>query len=132
MAEWQRIDPILVALANVPGLSHEDLLLACSLMSLAEDPLSEAEVRWAQAIKAGVESHEEIIAHFTDFEYAVYAIATKGDTDKAVENIIKMQAFREEYEINDTFQQAQELLWNFMLQQPGLLLCVSKKFQSSS
>ncbi|CAB9526069.1 expressed unknown protein [Seminavis robusta] len=94
--------------------------------------LSTREVRRALAIKAAIvdsnkerrEQGEDELIELTDFEYAQYALLTKGNVEDALERIEKMQAFREEYRIQDTVEEGMEIMQALTIQQPWFVVSV--------
>lgn len=87
--------------------------------------LTEEERGWALTIKRAVEEDEEL-RNLCDLDYVQYAIVTGGDVQDSLRRMRGLQVFRQEYGINDTFDQALEMIRAFLTQQPGLLLAVDK------
>ena len=89
--------------------------------------LSEAEVRRAHSIKAAVES-DPTLHSLSDFEYVQYALTHPlndgGSTplSKVLHCVAQMQAFREQYGIQETIEEAEECINDMTLLQPGLFL----------
>ena len=86
--------------------------------------LSEDETQWANALKLRVEASEDI-QNLSDYEYAQFAIHSQGKLRGALSRIQGLQAFREEYNINDTVEEGIELLRAFQEQQSWFLLDVN-------
>lgn len=92
------------------------------------------EIDKAQQIKKAVKRQSEIgddsdihsgLKPLSDYEYVQYAICTEGETiDQIVQRVTMMQAFREEYNINDTVEEFADLLEQVQDIQPGWLLTV--------
>lgn len=83
--------------------------------------ITEEEHAFALQIRRAVEEDEEL-RPLTDFEYAQYAIVTKGNLQEALSRIHGMQAFRDEYGINNSVQQCHEAYVEHFRQFPGYVL----------
>ena len=85
--------------------------------------LTDEECRWALAIKRAV-MEDVSLEELSDFEYAQYALVTRGDTEAALYKIQGLQTFRHEYNIHDTLQEGLQLLRELHQQQPWFVLDV--------
>lgn len=83
--------------------------------------LSDQEREWAKAIREAVQTDEELTP-LSDFEYAHYALISKGDTRNALMRARALQAFRQEYQVDDSVEQGLYMMGELMRQQEGLLL----------
>ncbi|CAB9505365.1 expressed unknown protein [Seminavis robusta] len=86
--------------------------------------LTDAETRWALEIKQAVEARSDEIKALSDYEYAQYALVSRGDVTDALRRIQGLQEFRDEYKIDDTLEQGMDLLRKFTIQQPWFVLDV--------
>ena len=90
--------------------------------------LSSEELRWARELKAATiaaAKESDHLKEISDFEYAHYALYTRGDVEQALERIEMMQHFREEYKINDTPEEGMEILLRFTReQQPWFMVSI--------
>lgn len=89
--------------------------------------LTTQERQWALETKRAFEEDDDIIARsFTDMQIATYAIIDQGDIGRSVERAQCFQAFRMDYNINDT---AEEGIQIMRLQNqfcPGMLLSLEE------
>lgn len=103
---------------------------AADALHLINDPtmlITPAERAWALEIKAAVEdptsnSDNDELEAMCDFDYAQYAIITKGNLQEALRRITTIQAFRKNYKITNTVDQAVFYINALMDQQPGFVL----------
>ena len=104
---------------------EQDLLnrvLAANMM-IQDDTMtiSPQERQWAMEIKQAVNESEDL-KPLTDFDYVQYAMVTLGNTQEALFRIAGMQAFREEYGIDNSVEQAVDHLDRAMQMLPGFIL----------
>ena len=86
--------------------------------------LTEEIVR-ARAIRAAANEHN--LKALSDFEYVQYAICTPDESiEKVVERMTMMQAFREEYKIQDTVEEGVQVINQLTLDQPGMFLSIEQ------
>ncbi|CAB9515744.1 expressed unknown protein [Seminavis robusta] len=88
--------------------------------------LTEEERNRALEIKAAVEADDRI-RNLSDFEYVHYALTRKSPEEtmeSLTHRVYMMQCFREEYRIQDTFEEGLELIHQYTQQQPGLVIDV--------
>lgn len=83
--------------------------------------LTSVERNWALRLREAVEQLDDL-QNLTDMEYAQYAIITQGDIPKALTKLYGFQVFREEYGVDNSVEQAIEVLAEHFRQQPGYLL----------
>lgn len=102
------------------AMTEQERLLALPCMQL-----SAQERQWALAVKHAVEEDLDL-QNLTDLEYAQYALVSQNDVDDALRRARGLQLFRQEYGINETLDQAMELINALIIQQPGMLLSVDK------
>ncbi|CAB9496299.1 expressed unknown protein [Seminavis robusta] len=88
--------------------------------------LTGQERAWALEIKTAVEAPNSGIRPVCDFEYAQYALVTKGDLQEALRCLKGMQLFRSHYQVDDTVSQAVSALEQFIALMPGTFLMVDK------
>jgi CRAL/TRIO domain len=88
--------------------------------------LSHAEYDLAVAIRQAVEANEHL-TNLTDMEYVQYAltvVSAQETMDSILERIYMMQAFRREYNIQDTAADGIQLFNDLTLQHPGWILTI--------
>ncbi|CAB9503002.1 expressed unknown protein [Seminavis robusta] len=83
--------------------------------------LTNQERDWARAIKTAIESCPDL-DKLSDFEYCQIAIIDQGDVGAAVDRAISLQGFRQEYDIQNTLEDALVALRNHVLSMPQLFL----------
>lgn len=89
--------------------------------------LSDEERQCALDLKAAVEASPDV-QHISDLHYAQYAInnfEARGDIPHMLEHLQGLQAFREEYNINDTHAEGMAIISGFTRKFPGALLSVA-------
>ena len=84
--------------------------------------LSPEEREWALDIKDMIEMTPEANFSLPDFCCAHWALVLQEDVAGAVRRAIRLQEFREEYDIRDTAQQGRQLIKNYMDLFPGAVL----------
>lgn len=75
--------------------------------------LTDDEIRWALAIKEATKEaagKDGNLREISDFEYAHYAIVTKGQVEVALKKIEMIQSFRDEYHIEDNPEEGMDIL----------------------
>ena len=60
--------------------------------------ITDQERGWALALKEAVAANPDL-ANLSDMDYAYHAIATRGDSEMALQQIQGMQVFREQYKV---------------------------------
>lgn len=75
--------------------------------------LLESEQACALNIKAAIEADPEL-DNLSDFWYAQLAIVNQYDLDTAKDHARSMQYFRQEYDIQDTIEDAKRTVWEFL------------------
>lgn len=105
-----------------------------ALFRSLQDPLSEVdaavaltlspeEVTKAREIKVAAQAWPNTLQPLSDFEYVQYALCTEGETmDKIMQRMEVMEAFRQEYSIQDTKEEGVELLSQLMQEHPEFVL----------
>ena len=83
--------------------------------------LSREELGWALEIKDMVE-HTPELDNCSDFLYAQCAVVDRGDLEASVARILKLQEFRQEYNIVDDFENASRSMHRFFDLFPGWML----------
>ncbi|CAB9523694.1 expressed unknown protein [Seminavis robusta] len=84
--------------------------------------ISDQELEWALEIKRTVEATPDL-DNLNDMMYAHLAIYSKGNVERAMDRVMKMQALKEEYGILDTVEQARQTLGTVLGDYfPGVLL----------
>lgn len=97
-------------------------LLAANLVQQDDTMIvSATERQWALAIKQAVVESEGL-KPLSDFEYVQYAMVTQGNTQEALFRIGGMQAFKEEYGIDHSVEQATAALESTLGVLPGFVL----------
>ena len=82
--------------------------------------LSPQELVWALDTKRAViqaAKESDFLKELSDYEYAHYALITRGNVEEALRRIEMMQHFREEYKIADNSDEGIEILMKFTRQQ---------------
>jgi len=96
--------------------------------AIARDPtmaLTAEERTWALSLKEAFQNHEDILAcAITDMEIATYAIIDQGNLERSCERAICMQAFKMQYNINDTTEEGLYIFRRLHEFCPGLLLSI--------
>ncbi|CAB9513273.1 expressed unknown protein [Seminavis robusta] len=83
--------------------------------------LTSQEREWARAIKTAIESCPDL-DKLSDFEYCQLAIVDKGDVAASVDRATSLQGFRQEYDIQNTLEDALVALRNHVLLMPQSIL----------
>ncbi|CAB9505140.1 expressed unknown protein [Seminavis robusta] len=83
--------------------------------------LTNQERQWARTIKAAIESCPDL-DKLSDFEYCQIAIIDRDDVGAAVDRAIALQGFRQEYDIQNTLEDALVALRNHVLLMPQFIL----------
>ncbi|CAB9496775.1 expressed unknown protein [Seminavis robusta] len=88
--------------------------------------LSDEERRWALELKAAVEASDDL-ENLPDLLYCQFVITNtaRGDLESTLEQVQGLQDFRHEYNIEDTFEEAMQILTDFTRANPGCLLSVA-------
>jgi hypothetical protein len=106
------------------------------LRRLPEDPFQEieapetmvltpTELARAQQIKASAQARSDTLRRLSDFDYVQYALCTDNETlEEVLQRMEKMQAFRQEYSIQDTLEDAMDLLTQTQEKHPGYVLSI--------
>jgi hypothetical protein len=111
--------------------ARHPLLLRCENalamnISVSNDPsmrLTEEERNWALELRQLVlDSDEPLPFPLTDMEYVQYAMVAQGDLKEAARRIHGMQAFRQEYGVDETLEQAEIYFQEWFRHQPGFML----------
>ncbi|CAB9525087.1 expressed unknown protein [Seminavis robusta] len=97
--------------------------------------LTQAEIRWAWAIKHAIKDSNDkssqndkgdksrpFLKEVSDYELAHLAMVTHGDVDDALERVEKIQYFKEEYRISDSAEEGMFLLEALQRQQPWFVV----------
>lgn len=87
--------------------------------------ITEEEQDWALELKRAVTASRDSFPStplISDMEYAQHAIVARGNTQEALQRIIRQQHFYSEYGIDNTSEQAVHYLRELMKQQPGYIL----------
>ncbi|CAB9514987.1 expressed unknown protein [Seminavis robusta] len=81
------------------------------------------ERQWAETLQEALEQREDC-GHITisNMELVQHAIVEEGNIEKAIERIKRMHEFRLKYQIEDTVEQGEQCIRDFMEQQPGFSL----------
>ena len=83
--------------------------------------MSLQEKEWAWDLIQHVDG-DEFLRELKDFEYAHYAILTRGNHDDAMRRIRGVQIFRDYYSVQDSVEEGIEILEKFVELQPEVLL----------
>lgn len=83
--------------------------------------LTNTERGWALALQQAVSNRPDL-NEMSDLWITHYALVAGGNTQNALHRIACMQAFQEEYKVDNSVEQGVQSLEQLMLQQPGLLL----------
>ncbi|CAB9510487.1 expressed unknown protein [Seminavis robusta] len=82
--------------------------------------LSNRERKWASNIKAAAQAAEDIdTSMIPDMDFALYAFVDHNNVAQALDRIRGIQTFRELYQLDDSVDQAIEILRAFVKKQPG-------------
>lgn len=97
--------------------------VAAALLQMADDTMkiSALEKQWALALQQAVKESDGL-KPLTDFEYVQHAIVSQGNVQEALFRIRGLQAFREEYGIDHSLEQALDYLTRAMQMLPGFIL----------
>lgn len=88
------------------------------------EDLDDFELEWAWEIKDAIRDHEDL-KDITDYEVAQLAIVTLGQEDisSVLERVFTLQCLKDEYNLNETPEEAVELMRGLTcVQQPGHIL----------
>ena len=86
--------------------------------------ISNDERRRALAIKAAIKA-DDTLEPLSDMMYTQFALIDGDNVEQALTRARHLQHFREEYQINDTFEQAQEISKKFLKDHPGHMLSIA-------
>jgi hypothetical protein len=89
--------------------------------------LSEEERQWALAIRSALDEDDEICSRaISDMEVATLAIIDKDIIERSIERAHCLQAFRMQYNINDTLEEALEIIRTNEIFHPGRVLSIDE------
>ncbi|CAB9496300.1 expressed unknown protein [Seminavis robusta] len=88
--------------------------------------VSPQEHAWALEIKTAAETPNSGFRPISDFEYAQYALVTRGRLNEALARIRKIQSFQAQYQVDNTPSQGVSIVEQFRHLQPTALLNLDK------
>lgn len=119
-ARIRRQEQVVDALLGGGGAAARNAAVAENRMVLSEE-----EHQWALQIKDALELIPELAGGATDYLCAQLALVDKDDVDNAVERAEKLQAFRETYKIEDTWEFGRRCIRDYQKLWPNHILSVT-------
>ncbi|CAB9530245.1 expressed unknown protein [Seminavis robusta] len=85
--------------------------------------LTQEEYQWAVSLKEAVQSDPELDV-ISDFMLTQIAVVEEGNMESAIDRVYKLQHYRQEYDVLDTFSESKRRLRELMQLMPGHILYV--------